>query len=145
MSSLARDNNGRVVPHDDPTSIPDDELLVRNIHEFQDNPGADPRPSSGSFSPTNKGKDPYEGMSVDMLSRLKACGVDQKTRWGPNHVGSVVIRAGDLRQLGLKIGPDPSDYDGKDPDHYHANVWGVKPRHKKKIRASAQWYIKPEA
>lgn len=141
MPPPPRDKDGRVVPHDDQESIPNDALLVRNVHEYQDNPDHGPRPSSGAFSGTSRERDPYEGMSVAVLDWLQADNIDPRSRLGPSHIGAVLLRAGDLRDLGLIIGPDPTDK--KDP--YHASVWGVKNKHRKKIRDKSRWVIAPVA
>lgn len=142
MGDPPRDEDGIVTPHDDRTAIPDDALVVRYIHEqwLIPTPDGSRRLSKGAFSGSSKDKDQYEGMSVNMLSELKKHEVDPATRMPENHEGAVTLRAGDLRELGLEVGPDP----GLRNDPYHAAVWGVKSSHRKKIKNLCKWLIKPQ-
>lgn len=142
MGHPPRDEDGIVKPHDDRTAIPDDALVIRYIQEQQLHPNLDGtrRLSKGAFSGSSKDRDQYEGMSVDMLSELKKHGVDPATRMPENHEGAVTLRAGDLRELGLEVGPDP----GLHNDPYHASVWGVRDSHRKKILKICRWLITPE-
>jgi hypothetical protein len=79
-------------------------------------------------------------MSVDMLDRLQNDNVDPCTRLRPDHEGAVLIRAGSLRVLGLKVGPDPM----RSNDPYHAAVWGVKSSVRKKIKKRCcRWLVQP--
>lgn len=142
MSDPPRDEDGYVVPHDDKVEIPDDALLVRYIHKLQLTVQKDERvrPSKGGFSESSKQCDKYEGMSVDMLDRLMLDKVDPCMRMPPGHEGAVLIRAGDLRALGLKVGPDPM----RSNDPYHAGVWGMKRSLRGKVlKLCVDWYIRP--
>lgn len=104
-----RDEDGYVLPHDDHAAIPDDAFVVRYVHKDQLAPSDDGRKllSSGAFSETSKERDRYQSMSIDILNRLQRDKVDPCTRLPSDHEGAVLIRAGSLRKLGLKVGPDP--------------------------------------
>lgn len=135
-----KDNDGNVQPHDDYQTLPNDAWVVRKVQRrwivSSDN---GPRLSKGCFSGTSKDRDPYEGMSVEMLDRLLADELSARDRLDPDHVGAVALRVGDLRALGLKVGPDP----GKAGDPYHANVWGVTKKIRKAILRVSVWHIGP--
>ena len=142
MADPPRDGDGLVEPHDDFEAIPNDSFVIRYIQRLQliANEEGDYRLSSGAFSPTNASRDPYRGMSVEMLSRLIADGVDPKTRLPNNHVGAVLLKAGDLRDLGCQVGPDPMPTNHR----YHASVWGMSRSHPKKLRDMCEWLIRPD-
>lgn len=141
MATPPRDKNGLVKPHDDQNTIPDGAEVVRYIHRqwLTPNPDGTRRLSTGAFSGSSKDRDPYQGMSGDMLDRLNDRGLDPATRMPPEHEGAVLIQAGGLRSLGLKVGPDPT----LENDPFHASVWGVKKSHRKTIKAMSKWLIKP--
>lgn len=137
------DQDGVVTPHDDYDLIPDDALLVRYVqkmHLARQDDGRQ-RLSSGAFSATSKDRDRYRGMSVDIYSLLLRDGKNIAARMPPEHEGAILLWAGCLRQLGLKIGPDPMDA----ADPYHACVWGVSRGLAKRIRKSCcdRWLIQP--
>lgn len=103
MAAPPKDAYGYVEPHDDPQTIPDDSHVIRYIHTSQlvTYPDGTRLPSSGAFSKSNKSKDRYEGMSVDMYEAMIAKGADPETRMPPNHEGAVLIQVAKLRELGL--------------------------------------------
>ena len=141
MAAPPKDADGYVEPHDDPREIPDDSYVVRRIHRDWLKPISGNRRelSKGAFAPSSKGRDLYQGMSVDILDRLNDDGVNPASRLNSNQEAAVIIRVGDLRRLGLEIGPDPT----QDNDKYHASVWGVRGTHKKKIKALSAWLFRP--
>lgn len=141
MTTPPKDANGYVVPHDDRAVIPDDSYVIRRIHRSWLKPvsGGYRTLSKGAFSGSSIEYDRYQGMSVDILDRLNEDGVDPASRLAPNQEAAVIIRAGDLRRLGLKIAPDLT----RDNDKYHASVWDVRSSHRKKIKALSEWLIKP--
>lgn len=145
MSGLERDSDGRVVPYND-SSISDDDYVLRYVHDSQFSPMEDGRRrlSSGAFSPTKKARDPYQGMSGDLLRHLIEDGRSPDSRMRAEHAGAVKLRVGELRRLGLKVGFDPT-HSG---DRYHVAVWGLVGTKgkilKKHIRDLAQWEVKPD-
>jgi len=95
--------------------------------------------SKAAFSPASELHDPYQGMSVDAGALLVKAGIPESERMLPRHEALVKIRAGDLRDLGCRIGPDP-----KIPENlYHAEVWGVRPNLRKAVKRKAIWIIRP--
>ena len=110
MAAPPKDGDGFVAPHDDRQEIPDDSYIIRRIDRQWLKPASGNRRelSSGAFCPSSKRYDRYEGMSVDLLDRLNVDGVDPALRRKSNQEAAVFIRVGDLRQLGLLIGPDPT-------------------------------------
>ena len=142
MADPPRDEGGRVTPHDDRQSVPDDSFVLRSIppihlRQNQDGPGR--YLSKAAFSPSSKQHDPYEGMSVDAGALLVEAGIPENERMLPGHEALVKIRAGDLRDLGCQIGPDP-----KIPENlYHAEVWDVRDNRRKAVKRKAIWVIKP--
>lgn len=142
MADPPRDESGRVTPHDDRQSVPDDSFVLRSIppmHLKQNQDGPGRYLSSGAFSPSSKQHDPYQGMSVDVGALLVEAGIPESDRMLPGHEALVKIRSGDLRDIDCWIGPDP-----RIPDNpYHGEVWrGAKLR--KKIKRKAIWIIRPE-
>jgi len=95
--------------------------------------------SKGAFSASSRSRDPYEGMSVDLLTPLLRDGLTDKGRFD-EYPGAAKIRVGDLRLLGLQIGPD----DRGEEDKYHANVWGVTDTLRKRILKLARLTKKPD-
>lgn len=144
MPNPPRDSDGYVIPHDDREKIPDESYVIRYIHQKQFNEGRSGRRtlSSGAFSGSSKARDRYQGMSVDMLDALNSDGIDPLKRLAriPLHEGAVLLKSGDLRNLGLAIGADPMNLQ----DIYHASVWGVQSSHRKKIKNIIQWLIRPD-
>ena len=146
MSSPPRDEAGNVLPHDDAVNIPADALLMRRIDcnflvEKTPSDQYRRRLSSAAFSPSSRDRDKNQGMSVDVLELLLQDRVAPRERLAANQEAAVAIRASALRQLGFKVGPDPTINN----DKYHACVWGVKQKHKKQIRTSCHcWIVRPE-
>lgn len=139
MADTPRDSDGRVLPHDD-TTISNDEFVLRYIPDrgFAATLDGKRRLSKGAFSASSPSRDPYEGMSVDLLTPLLRDGYTEVGR-GDAFVGVAKLRVGDLRSLGLRIGPD----DKGEGDKYHANVWGVTDALRKKVLAVARLTKKP--
>ena len=136
-----RDDDGRVRPHDDP-AIPDEAFVVRYIASGQFVPdraaGAGRRLSKGAFSASSKDRDPYQGMSADLLQPMIADGLPPTGQRKPIHEAVVRLQVGKLRSLGLWVGKDPKEH-----NPYHVCVWGVTPHLRKKILDLAEWVEKP--
>jgi len=140
MAVPPQDGDGHVQPHDDHQILPDDARVMRKIQRSWMIPtDGFRRLSKGAFSETSKDRDPYQGMSVDMLDLLERDGFSLECRLAPEHIGAVALRVGDLRSLDLMVGPDP----GRSGDAYHANVWGVTNNIRKKILRVSYWIVGP--
>ena len=140
MVEPPRDDDGFVKPHNDPDTIPDDALLLRSIPaEWLLSQDGVKIVSKAAFSASGSRRDRYRGMSVSVVDWLVQDGKPLSDALQPDHPAGAVLRAGDLRKLGLDVGPDPQD-DNK----YHAGVWGVKDSHRKKILKQMQRLIRRE-
>ncbi len=140
MANPPRDADGRVTPYDDP-EIPDDADVVRYVPSeglAPDGHGGR-RLSTGAFSPSSRDRDPYRGMSVDLLAPMLKDGLPMSGRKTSDHEGVVKLKVGALRSLGLEIGKDPVP--GSNP--YHCAVWGVNKSNRKNICKLAEWIDKP--
>ena len=140
MATPPRDAEGRAKPYDDP-DLSDDAYVVRYIppEGLTSDGSGGRRLSTGAFSPTRKDRDPYRGMSGDVLELMLRDGLPLTGRKGPQHEGVVKLKVGDLRGLGLKVGKDPTQ-----ENPYHVSVWGVATRKKRKnVCEKAEWIDKP--
>jgi hypothetical protein len=120
-----------VAPHDD-LGIDSAGVLVRHIHPTHIVPDENiggKRISSAAFSATSG--DPDNGMSVDIGQKLIADGkaLDAMVKDG---LGAVSLPVGGVRELGLKVGPDP-DLNIDPPNPYHGQVWPVKSSTRSKL------------
>ncbi len=142
MADPPRDEGGRVIPHDDRQSVPDDSFVLRSIppnHLKQNQDGPGRYLSKAAFSPASEQHDPYQGMSVDAGALLVEAGIQERERMLPGHEALVKIRAGDLRDLGCRIGPDPII-----PENlYHAEVRDVRANLRTAVKRKAIWIIRP--
>ena len=142
MGAPPRDSNNRVVPHDD-ADIPDDACVLRMIVSqwLKEHPSliGRRRLSSGAFSPSSKERDPYQGMSVDLLQPLLDAGLSPADRKGQKYEAIVKFRVRDLRELGLHVGPDPLD-----TNPFHAGVWGCKSGTRTKLMKLYEWVDRPD-
>jgi hypothetical protein len=93
----------------------------------------------GSVQPSSKRYDPYQGMSVDLLQPMIDAGLPPTGRKGEKHEAVVRLRVQDLRDVGLQVGPDPSD-----SNPFHAGVWGVKEGASKQLMKLYEWVDKPD-
>jgi hypothetical protein len=142
MAAPPRDDGGRVEPHDDP-DIPGDAWVIRHIIPMQlvrheDLPGRR-RLSKSAFSPSSKRRDPYQGMSVDLLQPILDAGLSPIGIREDKYEASVRLRVADLRGLGLQVAPDPMP-----GNPFHAAVWGVKEGAGKRLVKLCEWVDKPE-
>lgn len=117
MPDTPKDQNGRVVPHDDLT-ITDEQRVIRHIHPSlyvndEKVPGGR-RVSSGAFSPSGIS---FPGMSVDLEKDMLDAGLDVLT-YVPEGHGAVAIPVKCVRALALLVGRSPTD-----ANQYHAEVW----------------------
>jgi hypothetical protein len=97
------------------------------------------RLSSAAFSPSSKRHDLYQGMSVDLLQPMLDAGLSPTDRKGDKYEAIVQLRVVDLRSIGLQVGPDPLP-----SNPFHAAVWGVKERARKRLIKVYEWLDKPD-
>lgn len=128
------DDNGAVLPHDHNEILAEDQL-IRRISEKQLVWDADGQRivSSIAFKPADKNA----GMSIDLERQIIEAGlVPRDYVTTPRWIGSVVFKAGDLRNEGLRIGFHPL------PDNpYHGEVWGLTSSHARRLKGLATWYV----
>jgi hypothetical protein len=142
MGAPPRDTEGRVLPHDD-ADIPGDAYVLRYIipewlKPLESRPGQR-RLSSAAFSPSSKHRDPYQGMSVDLLQPMLDAGLSPIDRKGDKYEAVVRLQVRGIREVGLKVGPDPQ------PDNpFHAAVWGIREGARKKLLKRFEWVDKPD-
>jgi hypothetical protein len=140
MGAREYDSAGRVRPYDD-DSISGDAYLVRYIHGrwlVPDGAGGR-RLSKGAFSPSSEVRDPYRGMSTDILDLILHDGLSPIERKPPGHEGVVKLKVEGLRNLGLMVGYDPID----DVNPYHGSVWGVTSALRRRLVQMCEWIEKP--
>ena len=140
MGAREYDSAGRVKPYDD-DSISGDAYLVRYVHRewlVPDDDGGR-RLSKAAFSPSSIQRDPYQGMSTEILDLILRDGSSPAERRPRDHEAAVMLKVEHLRSLGLKVGHDPID----DINPYHVSVWGVKRSHQKRLLGLCQWLDKP--
>jgi hypothetical protein len=132
-----RDEHGIVVPHDNEGILAEDGVIRRvseRYHVVTDGRGGR-RLSSMAFRASS---DPNAGMSVDLESSIIEAGLDPKAYvTTPKWMGSVRLRAGDLRSKGFQVGYVPL------PDNpHHGEVWGTFSRGKiRALQSIAEWYV----
>jgi hypothetical protein len=140
MGAREYDSAGRVKPYDD-DSISGDVFLVRYVHRqwlVPDGAGGR-RLSKGAFAPSSEQRDPYKGMSTEILDLILNDGSSPTERKPRDHEAAVILKVEQLRALGLIVGHDPIE----DLNPYHAAVWGVKRGHQKRLLEICEWIDKP--
>lgn len=145
MPSPPRGPDGRVQPHDDVKLLPDGGV-IRHInpdaHVTDDENTGKRRISSNAFSCTSG--DPDFGMSVDIEQLLIAARM-KTDAMVPEGYGAVRLRIGDIRDIGLKVGSDPipqNSPDGAVENPFHGQVWGVRPRFRRKLHELVNGWVK---
>lgn len=123
---MERDESGRVKPYDD-TEIPADSFLLRGVpsqHVVNGQNGRK-RISSAVLNPSTTGRDPYEGLSVDVKHKLDVAGVDAvsfiKSRTLPNgssFVGALSLKVSSFRAKNFLVGHEPLQH-----NEFHGAVW----------------------
>lgn len=140
MGTREYDSAGRVKPYDD-DGISGEVYLVRYIHRcwlVPDGTGGR-RLSKGAFSPSSEERDPYRGMSAEILDLILQDGLSPTERKPQDHEAIVKLKVEDLRSLGLIVGHDPIN----DVNPYHASVWGVTRALQKRLLQMSEWMDKP--
>jgi hypothetical protein len=140
MGARDHDSAGRVKPYDD-KSISGEVRLVRYIHRrwlVPDGTGGR-RLSKAAFSPSSEERDPYRGMSTEILDLILSDGLSPTERKPQDHEAIVKLKVEDLRSLGLMVGHDPIN----DVNPYHASVWGVTKSLQKRLVQVCEWIDKP--
>jgi hypothetical protein len=137
LTSPPRDDQG-IVPHDHQEIYADD-LVIRRVSEAWtvDDPKA-PGGKRLSTMAFEKSSGPNGGMSVDLKRQIEEAGIDPK-QWvtTPRWTGSVILRVGELRAEGFRVGFDPLD-----DNPYHGEVWGQFSKgRKKKLMSLCSWFV----
>ncbi|MFD1381019.1 hypothetical protein [Fodinicurvata halophila] len=118
MNSITRDENGIIVPYDDP-NIKNDEALIRYFskdHIVRDDKAPNGyRLSSGTFSPSSE---PHHGISVDLENQMLQDGLPSEGQCSPEN-GAVRVLASIPREESLMVGTSPME-----GNPYHAEIWG---------------------
>ena len=88
---------------------------------------------------------PTAGMSVDVKEFIEEAGIDPEQKWRnqPNFPCSLLLRVGDVRNLGFVVGYTPIA-----ENDFHADVWWPHgknfPRGKRReLAENAKWFIPP--
>lgn len=140
MRAREYDAAGRVKPYDD-KSISSEARLVRYVHRcwlVPDGTGGR-RLSKGAFSPSSEERDPYRGMSTEILELMLNDGLSPTERKPQDHEAVVTLNVEALRSLGLMVGHDPID----EVNPYHAGVWGITRALQKRLLQMCEWIDKP--
>ena len=137
----------------DDDNIQANDVIIRRInpaqHVIRDKNRNLRRISTKAFQKSS-GKN--EGMSVDIEALILKDGKDPREFvTTPDYPCSVYFYAGDVRELGLLVGPDPvENVPGKPDNPYHGQVWPEKPTQKftrkqqKGLLKAASWYVQEE-
>ena len=124
-------------PYDD-ASICNNSFLIRHINPefhltYDENIGTR-RISSGAFSATSH--DPNFGMSVDIEQLLRAAG-EPENKMVPDGFGAVRLNVGDIRNINLKVGHDPTP-----TNSFHGQVWGVRNKIRSNLhKIASDWVV----
>lgn len=132
-----RDEKGKVVPHDH-DGISSEDWVIRRISDnylIVDPKIGGKRISSMAFSPSSG---PNGGMSVDLQQLIEGAGIDARTFvTTPVWIGSVRLKAGDLRNENLKVGFEPTR-----ANQFHGEVWGDFTMEKKdRLKKLCEWFV----
>ncbi len=132
------DADGVVTPHDHPDIKPDDEVVRRVSAEWTvvDNASGTKRLTSLAFRTSTRGK--YPGLSVDLVAFASADGRNPREFvTTPDHVGSIVFRASELRAANFQVGWEPLE-----SNPFHGEVWGAGGKSgERTLRNMATWYV----
>lgn len=135
-----RDENGVVIPHDDPDILPEHGIIRRVSEELlvNDEKLGGRRISTFAFNPSSGVNG---GLSVDLQNEIEEAGLDAKAYvTTPQWVGSVRIEAQLLRDEGFIIGSDPIE-----SNPYHGEVWGLFTKGKRRrLLAMCEWFVQIE-
>ena len=139
MDEPPRDASGNVIPYND-LDVLDDDGLIRRIspeHMVNDKNTGEFRPSTAAFSESSI---PNGGMSVDLERLMADDGLDRLAMLPSRDFGAVRLIAGDMRQLGHKVGRDPLP-----SNPYHGEVWNIGSGRaaRKRIMEKMVWLKRP--
>lgn len=130
-------NNNVVTPHDHEGILHDDGIIRRISEEYvvYDEKIGGRRLSSKAFQASSEENG---GMSIDLQRQIEEAGIDAREFvTTPCWTGSVIFKAGDLRNEEFKVGFDPIT-----DNPYHGQVWGNFTNGKKKrMRRFCVWFV----
>ena len=124
---LVRDGNGHVVPHQD-ASLADEDILIRRVTSVHLQPSdlGKRRISKSSMAGSSRDRDPYQGMSLDLLRILNEQGIDvtDAAQYHPDIEVLIGLRVGAIREQcpELMLGRCPIL---NPPNEAHCCAWGV--------------------
>lgn len=84
------------------------------------------------------------GLSVDLQHEIEEAGHDARTYvTTPRWIGSVLFQAGELRDEGFMIGPDPIEAKpGINANPHHGEVWGNFTKGKqRRLLELCEWFV----
>ena len=130
---------------DDPDSIPNPTRLFRRIHPdmiVMDQNSGQRRPTSANFS------DSSDGTPMSVYAENIALSNGEKPedylqgRWASFFLAAVI--AGNMREHGQEVYPDPENQDADEVFQSHAAVKGKKDnKTRKKLGEKSEWVIPP--
>lgn len=117
------DDEGAVIPHDDPQILAEDTML-RGIPDRWVFPTEDGgrRITSAAFNRSSESRDKYRGMSLGAKKILDCAGISAD-EWAEGRFRAIVcFPASELRGVGVRVGWDPQP-----DDPAHCGAWGGLP------------------
>jgi len=111
MQPPPRDTSGNTQPHDS-AEIANEDWLVRGVSPYFFKNG---RLSSGVFKSSSKKRDPFRGLSVDLIKLAPT-----KNYYSEKYIGAVKFRAEVPRATGLSVGYDPME-----DNICHCQIWRI--------------------
>jgi hypothetical protein len=130
----------RIVGEKPDDALADDEVVIRRVKAS--NPRADGKRevSKSQFSASSPERDPEEGMSVDLMSNLRARGIDPANRaeFATDSEVLMTLGVGELHDQGMWVVPRP-----RADNLAHCNVLNVTRSKRKAILTMAAFLRRP--
>jgi hypothetical protein len=122
-------------------ALTDDEVVIRRVVPGPPRPDGMREISKSAFSPSSAGRDPEEGMSVDLMSNLQARGIDpaNKEQFAPDAEVLMMLGVRELHDKGMWVVPRPLPANAA-----HCNVLNVTKKKRKGILIMAEFLRRPD-